>query len=346
MLYQFLRPLLFQLNPESAHRLSLAAIDQLGWWGLLPGAVIDCQPRTVMGLTFPNPVGLAAGLDKNGEHLDALALLGFGFIEIGTVTPRPQPGNPLPRLFRVPEAHAIINRLGFNNHGVNQLIENVTQSSYQGILGINIGKNFDTPLDKAAEDYLLCLQKVYRYASYVTINISSPNTKNLRELQSADALDHLLSRLKSSQQELSQIHGKYVPIAVKIAPDLDTTQIESIAALLLKHRIDAVIATNTTISRESIANLPIAQETGGLSGAPLRQRSTTIVQQLHGFLQNAIPIVGVGGIMSVDDATEKLNAGASLIQLYTGLIYHGPGLAGTIARALCTGQASQKTESA
>lgn len=342
MFYQILRPLLFQLSPESSHRLSLAAIDQLARLRLLPDAVIDCQPRTVMGLTFPNPVGLAAGLDKNGEHLDALALLGFGFIEIGSVTPRPQPGNPAPRLFRVPEANALINRLGFNNHGVDRLIENVTRSSYQGILGINIGKNFDTPIDKAAEDYLICLQKVYRYASYVTINISSPNTKNLRELQSADALDQLLSQLKSAQQELSQTHGKYVPIAVKIAPDLDTAQIESIAALLLKHRMDAVIATNTTLSREGIAHLPVAQENGGLSGAPLKQRSTTIVQQLHGFLQNTIPIIGVGGIQSVADAQEKLTAGASLIQLYTGLIYLGPGLIRTIARGLCTDQVSLK----
>lgn len=342
MFYQILRPLLFQLNPESAHRLSLAAIDQLARLHLLPDAVIDCQPRTVMGLTFPNPVGLAAGLDKNGEHLDALALLGFGFIEIGTVTPRPQPGNLAPRLFRVPEANALINRLGFNNHGVDRLIENVTRSSYQGILGINIGKNFDTPIDKAAEDYLICLQKVYRYASYVTINISSPNTKNLRELQSADALDQLLSQLKFAQQELSQTHGKYVPIAVKIAPDLDTAQVESIAASLLKHRMDAVIATNTTLSREGIAHLPVAQENGGLSGAPLKQRSTTIVQQLHGFLQNAIPIIGVGGIQSVADAQEKLTAGASLIQLYTGLIYHGPELIRTIARGLCADQVSLK----
>lgn len=345
MFYQFFRPLLFQLNPESAHRFSLAALDQLTRLGLLPRAEIDCQPRNVMGLTFPNPVGLAAGLDKNGEHLDALARLGFGFIEIGTVTPRPQPGNPAPRLFRAPEANAIINRLGFNNHGVDRLIENVTRSSYQGILGINIGKNFDTPLDKAAEDYRICLQKVYRYASYVTINISSPNTKNLRDLQSADALDHLLSQLKSAQQELSQTHGKYVPVAVKIAPDLDTAQIESIAALLLKHRMDAVIATNTTLSREGIAHLPVAQESGGLSGAPLKQRSTTIVQQLHGYLQNAVPIIGVGGIQSLADAEEKLNAGASLIQLYTGLIYHGPELIRTIAQGLCANRIPLKSNS-
>lgn len=345
MSYQFFRPLLFQLNPESAHRFSLAALDQLTRLGLLPRAVIDCQPRNVMGLTFPNPVGLAAGLDKNGEHLDALARLGFGFIEIGTVTPRPQPGNPAPRLFRVPEANAIINRLGFNNHGVDRLIENITQSSYRGILGINIGKNFDTPIDRAADDYLTGLHKVYRYASYVTINISSPNTKNLRDLQSTGALDRLLNQLKSAQQELSQSHGKYVPVAVKIAPDLDTAQIESIAALLLKHRMDGVIATNTTLSREGVAHLPVAQESGGLSGAPLKQRSTTIVQQLHGFLQNAIPIIGVGGIQSVADAKEKLAAGASLIQLYTGLIYHGPGLIRTIAQGLCVDQISPSSNS-
>ncbi|SEF50262.1 quinone-dependent dihydroorotate dehydrogenase [Nitrosomonas ureae] len=335
MFYTLLRPLLFKLDPESAHRITFRVIEQVSRLGLLKRVSISCRPRSVMGLTFPNPVGLAAGLDKNGEHLDALAAMGFGFIEIGTVTPKPQPGNPTPRIFRVPEANAIINRMGFNNHGVEQLVENIQRSNYQGILGINIGKNFSTPLEKAIDDYLIGLQKVYCHASYVTINISSPNTKDLRQLQAADALDQLLGGLKSEQAKLVQIHGKYVPMAVKIAPDLDEKQIESIAALLLKHRIDGVIATNTTISRMGIEHLKLAQESGGLSGAPLTQSATAVIQQLHHFLQGAIPIIGVGGILSPDDAQDKLNSGASLIQLYTGLIYHGPSLIKEIAQLIC-----------
>lgn len=335
MLYTLLRPLLFKLDPESAHRVTFRAIEQARKFGLLKTVSIPCQPRTVMGLNFPNPIGLAAGLDKNGEYLDALAALGFGFIEIGTVTPRPQPGNPVPRIFRIPEARALINRLGFNNHGVDQLVENVKRSAYGGILGINIGKNFDTPLEKAVDDYLTGLQKVYRYASYVTVNISSPNTQNLRQLQAVDALDELLGRLKSEQAGLTQRHGKYVPMAIKIAPDLDEMQIQAIAALLMKHRIDGVIATNTTITRTGIEHLPQAQESGGLSGAPLTQRATTVVRQLHCLLQGAVPIIGVGGIMSADDAHGKLTAGASLIQLYTGLIYRGPDLVKEIARVVC-----------
>lgn len=335
MLYTLLRPLLFKLDPESAHRVTFNGIELARKVGLLKTVSIPCQPRNVMGLNFPNPVGLAAGLDKNGEYLDALAALGFGFIEIGTVTPRPQPGNPAPRIFRIPEARAVINRLGFNNHGVDQLIENVRHSAYRGILGINIGKNFDTPLEKAVADYLIGLQKVYRYASYVTVNISSPNTQNLRQLQAANALDQLLEQLKSEQAKLAQVHGKYVPMAVKIAPDLDETQIQTIAALLLKHRIDGVIATNTTITRTGIEHLPLAQENGGLSGAPLTQRATAVIRQLHHVLQGVIPIIGAGGIMSADDAQDKLTAGANLIQLYTGLIYRGPDLVKEVARAAC-----------
>ncbi|PSJ17805.1 quinone-dependent dihydroorotate dehydrogenase [Nitrosomonas supralitoralis] len=335
MLYTLLRPLLFKLDPEFAHRFTFSAIEQASRLGLLKHAAISCQPRNVMGLTFSNPVGLAAGLDKNGEHLDVLASMGFGFIEIGTVTPRPQPGNPTPRIFRVPEANAIINRLGFNNHGVDQLVENITRSNYQGILGINIGKNFDTPLEKATDDYLIGLQRVYCHAHYVTVNISSPNTKDLRQLQFADALDQLLGDLKSEQTKLAQTHGKYVPMVIKIAPDLDGKQIESIAKLLLKHCIDGVIATNTTISRVGVEHLPLAQEGGGLSGAPLTQLATKVIQQLHHFLQDAIPIIGVGGILSAEDAQEKLNSGASLIQLYTGLIYYGPSLVKDIAKAVC-----------
>lgn len=338
MFYTLLRPLLFKLDPEFAHRITFSALENARKCGLFKSASIPCQTRTIMDLDFPNPVGLAAGLDKNGEHLDALAALGFGFLEIGTVTPRPQPGNPAPRIFRVPQANAMINRLGFNNHGVDRLIENIQCSDYQGILGINIGKNFDTPLEKAADDYLIGLRKVYRYASYVAVNISSPNTQNLRQLQAADALNQLLGQLKSEQSKLAQAHGKYVPLVVKIAPDLETAQIESIAALLMQHQIDGVIATNTTISRLGIEHLPVARESGGLSGAPLTQRATAIIHQLHYLLQGAIPIIGVGGIMSVNDAQDKLKAGASLIQLYTGLIYQGPDLVKKIAQVICTDQ--------
>lgn len=263
MLYSFLRPLLFKLDPEVAHCVTFGAIEKALKLGLLKRQIIACQTRHVMGIAFPNPVGLAAGLDKNGEHLDTLSALGFGFIEIGTVTPRAQPGNPAPRIFRIPQAHAIINRLGFNNQGVDQLIENIKTSSYQGILGINIGKNFDTPIENAVEDYRICLRKVYSYASYITINISSPNTLNLRRLQSTDALDVMLSELKSEQQDLTQKHGKYTPLVVKIAPDLDTSQVASIAKLLIKHQVDGVIATNTTLSRDGIAHLVVSNETGG-----------------------------------------------------------------------------------
>lgn len=330
-----LRPLLFRLDPESAHRLTFNVLERARQCHLLRPAVIPCQPRCVMGIDFPNPVGLAAGLDKNGEYLDALAALGFGFIEIGTVTPRPQPGNPPPRMFRIPQASAVINRLGFNNLGVDKLIENINRADYQGILGINIGKNFDTPLEKAVDDYRLGLQKVYRYASYVTVNISSPNTLHLRQLQSTEALDDLLNQLKTEQEKLAQIHGKYVPMVIKIAPDLDAEQIESIATLLLAHQIDGVIATNTTTARPGIEHLPAAQENGGLSGAPLTHRATVVIQQLHDLLQDRIPIIGVGGIMSARNAEEKFTAGARLIQLYTGLIYRGPDLVKEAAQAVC-----------
>lgn len=335
MLYNFLRPLLFKLPPETAHCVSFGAIEKARKLGLLPNRPIACKSREVMGLDFPNPIGLAAGLDKNGEYLDTLAALGFGFIEIGTITPRPQPGNPQPRLFRIPSANAIINRLGFNNHGVDKLIENVKRSDYQGILGINIGKNFDTPIENAADDYLICLRKVYCYASYVTINISSPNTKNLRQLQDAEALDHLLKALKNEQEKLTEQHGQYKPLAVKIAPDLEPSQIDEIAALLVKHHIDGVIATNTTLSRVGVENQPQSQEAGGLSGAPLTKKSTEVIRQLHATLQGAIPIIGVGGIMSAADAKEKLVAGASLVQIYTGMIYRGPDIVQEIAQAVC-----------
>ncbi|MDR4652190.1 MAG: quinone-dependent dihydroorotate dehydrogenase [Nitrosomonas sp.] len=335
MIYTLLRPLLFQLDPETAHCIAFSALDKAFRLGLLKHRTLACPTRRVMGINFPNPIGLAAGLDKNGEHLQVLSALGFGFLEIGTVTPRAQPGNPAPRIFRIPQAQAIINRLGFNNHGVDQLVANVTASNYTGILGINIGKNFDTPIEKAVDDYRLCLKKVYPLASYVTINISSPNTQNLRQLQGADALDRLLAELKSEQLRLAQQHGEYKPLAVKIAPDLDPSQIESIAALLLKHNIDGVIATNTTLARTGIEHLSVSHEAGGLSGAPLTQQSNTVIRKLHQLLNGAIPIIGVGGIMSVQDAKTKMDAGADLIQIYTGLIYQGPDFLQEIARVIC-----------
>jgi len=327
MLYPLLRPALFSLDPEDAHCFTLASLDaahKLGLLNLLPRAT--GKPVHVMGIDFPNAVGLAAGMDKDGAHIDALAALGFGFIEIGTVTPRPQPGNPKPRLFRLPAAQAIINRMGFNNLGVDKLVKNVAASRFNGVLGINIGKNKDTPNEQAVDDYLACLDKVYALASYVTVNISSPNTQGLRELQKDEALDALLSAIKLRQSELAQQHGKYVPIALKIAPDLDDAQIAAIAALLMMHRIDAVIATNTTLARDAVAGLPNADETGGLSGAPVREASTRVIRALAHHLEDEVPIIGVGGILSGADAQEKVDAGASLVQLYSGLIYKGPEL--------------------
>ncbi len=332
--YPLFRSLLFNFDAESTHDLTLKALqlaEKAGLMTLYPPAPVS-QSRTVMGLTFPNPVGLAAGLDKNGMVIDGMAKLGFGFIEIGTVTPRPQPGNPKPRLFRVPEVQGIINRFGFNNRGVDHLIENVKASHFQGVLGINIGKNFDTPLERAADDYLICMQKVYAHASYITVNISSPNTKNLRDLQAAEALSTLLARLKVEQNSLAQQYGKYVPLALKIAPDLTAEQIKEIADLLVMHRIDAVIATNTTLSREAVKGLPIAEEAGGLSGVPVRNASTGVVRQLSQALQDEVPIIGVGGIFSGADAAEKIAAGASLVQLYSGLIYRGPALVHEVCR--------------
>ena len=327
-MYRLLRPALFQLDPETAHHLTLGSLNalySLGLSGIIaPHPAAD--PRTVMGLVFPNPVGLAAGLDKNGNCIDGLAALGFGFIEIGTTTPLPQPGNPKPRLFRLPRANAIINRMGFNNDGVDKLVENVRRADYRGILGINIGKNAATPIEKAADDYLICLRKVYAYASYVAVNISSPNTKHLRQLQGEEALNDLLAQLKVEQRKLADTHGKYVPLVLKIAPDMEAEQIATIARLLMQHRIDGVIATNTTLSREGVENLPHAEESGGLSGAPVRDKSTGVIRQLAAELRGALPIIGVGGILSGVDAAEKIRAGAALVQIYSGLIYRGPEL--------------------
>ncbi|MEQ1661344.1 MAG: quinone-dependent dihydroorotate dehydrogenase [Thiobacillus sp.] len=334
-MYSLLRPALFALDPETAHGATLAGLDvahRLGLLNLLPQT--PGTPVRVMGLDFPNAVGLAAGLDKDGAHINALAALGFGFIEIGTVTPRPQTGNPKPRLFRLPQADAIINRMGFNNRGVDNLVRNVQASGYTGVLGINIGKNKDTPNERAVDDYLACLDAVYVHARYVTVNISSPNTQNLRELQKDEALDALLSALKLRQSALAQQHGKYVPLALKIAPDLDDAQIAAIAALLMVHRIDAVIATNTTLARKAVAGLPHADEVGGLSGAPVRGASNHVIRVLAHHLKGELPIIGVGGILCGANAQEKITAGASLVQLYSGLIYRGPALIHDCIQAL------------
>ncbi len=336
MLYSLFRPLLFALDPEQAHRAAFDTLDRAARLHL-PQIVLSRPPPSpvrVMGLDFPNRIGVAAGLDKNAEHIDGLASLGFGFIECGTVTPRAQPGNPRPRLFRLVQAEALVNRLGFNNEGVARFLQNAERASYGGILGLNIGKNFDTPNERAVHDYLTCLRAVYQRASYVTVNISSPNTKGLRDLQASDALAALLKSLKREQRMLADRHGKYTPIAVKIAPDLDDGAIDAIARLLLDHEMDGVIATNTTVARDGVEGLPHAQETGGLSGAPLRARATEVVRRLASALSGALPIIGVGGIMSGADAVEKIEAGASLVQVYTGLIYRGPPLVAECARAI------------
>jgi dihydroorotate dehydrogenase len=336
MLYRAVRPLLFTLDPETAHRLSLKFLDVLTRLGAasLIAPPVPSVPVRVMGLDFPNPVGLAAGLDKDGEHLDGLAALGFGFIELGAVTPRAQPGNPKPRLFRLPEAQALINRLGFNSGGADVLVENLRRSSYRGIVGVNIGKNSDTPNERAGEDYIACLRKVYAHASFVTANISSPNTKDLRALQQPDGLDALLARLTAERDLLAKRYGRRVPLAVKVAPDLDEAGIEMIADRISARGVDAVIATNTTVSREGVGHLSQSREPGGLSGAPLKARATAVVARLRRALAASVPIIGVGGIASAADAREKLDAGASLVQLYTALVYQGPRLVSEIVRGL------------
>ena len=325
MLYSLARPLLFTLAPERAHELTLSMLDKAYKLGFMHQKVAN-KPVTCMGIEFPNPVGLAAGLDKNGAHIDALAALGFGFIEIGTITPRPQAGNPQPRLFRIPEAKAIINRMGFNNDGVDKLVENVKASKFKGILSINIGKNADTPVEDAVSDYLICLEKVYNYASYITVNISSPNTKNLRSLQSGDALTELLQTLKDRQLELAEQYNHYVPLVLKVAPDLTIEDINFISTQLLKFKIDGLIVTNTTLGREGVENLPNGNEAGGLSGAPVFEKSTECLRQFSKILHGRMPLIGVGGIVSGDQAVIKQQAGASLIQVYSGLIYTGPTL--------------------
>jgi len=337
--YALARALLFRLDPERAHELSMESLARSQGtpleWAYRDELVED--PITLAGLRFPNRVGLAAGLDKNARCIDGLGAMGFGFVEVGTVTPRPQPGNPRPRLFRLPQANALINRLGFNNDGLDAFVANVRRSSFRRrgrILGLNIGKNAATPIENASSDYLACLDGVYPHADYVTVNISSPNTSNLRSLQGDAALDALLGAIAQRRSQLAQQHGRHVPVFVKIAPDLDEAQVGVIAATLQRHGMDGVIATNTTISRDAVRGLPHADETGGLSGAPLFAASNRVIAQLRAALGSAFPIIGVGGIMSGGDAVAKMRAGADLVQVYTGLIYRGPALVGEIARAL------------
>lgn len=328
MIYPALRSLLFKLSPETAHELSLEglqAMSRLGIAGLMDQH-IPFNPVEAMGIEFPNPVGLAAGLDKNGDCIDGLAALGFGFIEIGTVTPRPQPGNPKPRMFRLPEAQGIINRMGFNNKGVDYLVDRVQKAKFEGVLGINIGKNFDTAVEDANSDYVKCLQKVYDHASYVTVNISSPNTPGLRDLQMGDSLESLIVAVKEEQTKLAGKTNRYVPIAVKIAPDMDDAGVEWVAETLIKHEIDGVIATNTTIARDKVEHLQYGNEQGGLSGAPVFESSTEVTEKLAKALDGKLPIIGVGGITNKETAAAKIEAGASLVQIYSGFIYEGPSL--------------------
>ncbi|NEG56624.1 quinone-dependent dihydroorotate dehydrogenase [Pantoea agglomerans] len=328
MFYPIVRPALFKLDPERAHELTF---QQLRFMNGTPLEMfyrqnLPSRPVTCMGLTFKNALGLAAGLDKNAECIDAFAAMGFGFVEVGTVTPRAQAGNDKPRMFRLVEAGGIINRMGFNNLGVDHLVENVKKARFNGVLGINIGKNKDTPVEQGKDDYLICMEKVYAHAGYIAINISSPNTPGLRSLQYGEALDDLLSSIKQKQKELEQRHLKYVPLAVKIAPDLSEEELIQVADSLIRHQIDGVIASNTTLERSLVSGLKHAEEAGGLSGRPVQSRSTAVIQRLSQELQGRLPIIGVGGIDSLTAAREKIAAGATLVQIYSGFIYQGPGL--------------------
>jgi dihydroorotate dehydrogenase len=339
-MYKLLRKFLFLVPPETAHHLSLSSLstfNKLGVLKLLKLKDTHDDEVEVMGIKFPNRVGLAAGLDKDGEHIQSLSNLGFGFVEIGTVTPRPQPGNPSPRLFRLPKANAIINRMGFNNKGIDHLTDQVAkarQSGFKGIIGINIGKNFDTAVEDATEDYLIGLRNAYRYADYITINISSPNTPGLRTLQYGEELDKLLSAIKTEQMSLVSSQKKYVPIAVKVAPDLNADEIKDIATTLLKNNIDCLIATNTTLSRDAVIGMKHSEEAGGLSGEPVREMSTDVIKQFYSVLKDQIPIIGVGGISSAKDAQDKLDAGAVLVQVYSGMIYEGPMMVKNLVKGL------------
>ncbi|NID03917.1 quinone-dependent dihydroorotate dehydrogenase [Luteibacter jiangsuensis] len=327
-MYDLIRPLLFVLDPETAHGLTLYASDvaqRSGLSHLIAKPPADL-PTTVFGIEFPNPVGLAAGLDKNGEHLDGLAALGFGFVEIGTVTPRPQAGNEKPRMFRLPAHEAVINRLGFNNGGIDALVRNVEKATFRGVLGINIGKNKDTPNERAIDDYLLCLERAYPLASYITVNISSPNTQGLRDLQEEETLRRFIGELREAQERHAGRHGKRKPMLLKIAPDLTDAELDAIAEVLLASGIDGVICTNTTIDRTAVAGDPNAHQAGGLSGRPLFAKSTAVLRGMRARLAGRLPIIGVGGILDGDSAAEKMEAGAALVQVYSGLIYRGPKL--------------------
>ncbi len=328
MSYRLLRNLLFRLPPELAHQLSLSALQGMARWrcNARERSQLIHAPKTIMGIEFPNPVGLAAGLDKNGDYIDGLGCLGFGFIEVGTVTPRPQPGNPKPRLFRLPEAEAIINRMGFNNKGIDHLLAQAQQRRYPGVLGINIGKNFDTPVAKAVDDYLIGYRKAFPVADYVTVNISSPNTPGLRDLQGAGLLEGLLEPLKALQQELQQTHQRRTPLVVKIAPDLESDDVVLLAGVINRLGIEGVIATNTTLARTAVADLPHGQEAGGLSGRPLFAASTALLGRLRRELDDSVALIAAGGVFSEQDMAAKLAAGADLVQIYSGLIYRGPGL--------------------
>ena len=327
-MYKLARPLLFSLSPETAHDLSQDLLGAAGRLGVSKLFVRQptAAPVNVMGIDFPNPVGLAAGLDKNGDAIRGLSDLGFGFIEIGTITPRPQPGNPKPRIFRLPQAEGVINRMGFNNRGVDYLLERVSNARFDGVLGINIGKNLTTPVEQATDDYLHCLDRVYTSASYITVNISSPNTPGLRSLQYGDSLKELLSALQLRQEDLTEMHGRRVPIAVKIAPDMNDEEIVQVAEIIVDCGMDGVIATNTTLSREGVEGMQHADEAGGLSGAPVREQSTHVVRVLADTLQGRLPIIAVGGITEGRHAAEKIQAGASLVQIYSGFLYKGPAL--------------------
>ncbi|MFT0534194.1 quinone-dependent dihydroorotate dehydrogenase [Castellaniella hirudinis] len=338
--YPLARRALFSMDAEQAHDWTLKALQHnhhCRVTRLLTSSHQPTLPVTLMGLPLRNPVGLAAGLDKNGAYIDALAALGFGFIEVGTVTPRAQPGNPKPRMFRLPRARCLINRMGFNNDGLDAFVANVQRSQWRrqgGILGLNIGKNAATPIEHAVDDYLRCLDGVYPHADYITVNISSPNTKNLRSLQSHDALDALLAALQARRLALADQHGKRIPLAVKIAPDLSPDEIDAVADLIPRHGIDGIIATNTTLSRDAVRGLPYDDEAGGLSGPPVHALSLAVIQRLRRRLGRDTAIIGVGGIESGSQALEKIQAGADAVQLYTGLIYQGPGLIRDCVRAL------------
>ena len=335
MFYKIAQKVMFQMDPERAHNVAIGSLKATA------NTPLNCfyrqnvasAPVTVMGITFPNPVGLAAGLDKDGESIDAFHAMGFGHVEVGTVTPRPQAGNDLPRLFRIKPAKGIINRMGFNNKGVDNLVNNLKAKQTNILVGVNIGKNKDTPVEQGKDDYLICMEKVYAHAAYITVNISSPNTPGLRTLQYGDLLDDLLSAIKNKQTELERLHGKYVPIALKIAPDLTGEEIEKIAQSLIKNKFDAAIATNTTLTRDGVSGLENANESGGLSGKPLTELSTKVIKQLAICLNGEIPIIGVGGINSAADALAKFDAGAVMVQIYSGFIYQGPRLINDIVNA-------------